>query len=283
MRNLWVTSVLFAVCHVVHAQQAEEHYVIGVDILHSSKAGCPVFIGRVSKNSPAAQAGIQAGDRLLAVDGYPVSSLQDTAKHLTSKTGGPVSIQLRRDEKPLAIIVKREKYEAELRQEGLKLTPERTWVDLNSTDAETQQNLAILQELKDAKDRTTIFPGHYPADKQLYYPGFEVFVWDQGKRVTVGGIEEGPAKHDGVRWGDPIVAVNGVDPRGKSVAQLEELFSSRKPTSMVLIVDRAGMQKRFSFELETATAVLRENQMQMVDGWMVPLWAPVKYLYCFEE
>lgn len=283
MRNLWVASVLFAVCSVVHAQGAEEHYVIGVDILHSSKAGCPVFIGHVTQNSPAAQAGIQAGDLLLAVDGYAVSSLEDAAKHLTSNTGGSVTIKLRRNDKLSNLVVGREGYAAILRQEGLKLTADRNWVDLNSTDAETQQNLAILLELKDAKDRTTIFPGHYPTDKQLYYPGFEVFVWDQGKRVTVGGIEDGPAKRDGVRWGDPILEVNGVDPHGKSVAELEELFSSRKPAPMALIVDRAGTPKRFSFELERAATVLRENQMQMVDGWMVPLWAPAKYLYCFEE
>ena len=61
--------------------------------------------------------------------------------------------------------------------------------------------IAIRQALERATDLTRAFPGHYPANEQLYYPGFEVFIWDKGNQVTVGGIEDGPASRAGVRWG----------------------------------------------------------------------------------
>ena len=284
MRNLWIAAAfLFSISLAVYTQEAPKHYVIGVEILGSSKAGCPVFIGRVGKNSPAARVGIKAGDRLLAVDESAVSNPGDASKRLGSTAPGRVAIQLLRDDKPYAITVKREEREALWRENGMKVTSDGNLVEVNSTDAEIRQRMGILQALEREQDRITVFPGHYPADKHLYYPGFEVFVWDKGHQITVGGIEDGPAKRSGVRWGDPILSVNGVDPHGKSVAELEALFSSRKSAPMALIVDRAGVRATFSFDLEQASAVLHDNSLQMVDGWMVPLWAPERYVYCFEE
>jgi C-terminal processing protease CtpA/Prc len=100
--------------------------------------------------------------------------------------------------------------------------------------------------------------------------------------VIVGGIEDGPASRAGVRWGDRIIAVNGVDPRSKSVAELEFLLSSPKPATMTLTIERAGIRKTFSFELAQAATVLRDNRWQVKNGKLVPLWAPEKYLPCFE-
>lgn len=141
--------------------------------------------------------------------------------------------------------------------------------------------IAIRQALERATDLTRAFPGHYPANEQLYYPGFEVFIWDKGNQVTVGGIEDGPASRAGVRWGDEIIAVDGVDPRGKSVAELEALLASPKPASMTLTVERAGVRKTFPFELAQAATVLRENHWQVINGELVPLWVPESYLPCF--
>jgi len=136
--------------------------------------------------------------------------------------------------------------------------------------------------VENAKDLSTAFPGHYPANKELYYPGFEVFTWDEGNHVIVGGIEDGPAARAGIRWGDRIIAVNGVDPRKKSVAELESLLSSSKPTSMTLIIERGGPKKTFTIALAQAAVVLRDNQWQVINGKLVPLWAPEQYLSCFE-
>lgn len=40
---------------------------------------------------------------------------------------------------------------------------------------------------------------HYPSRKELYYPGFEVFIGDSAKHITIAGIEAGPAKRAGFR------------------------------------------------------------------------------------
>jgi hypothetical protein len=71
--------------------------------------------------------------------------------------------------------------------------------------------------------------GHYPDDMELYYPGFEVFVWDAPTSIMVGGIEVGPAKKAGIHlwrlrgigeWGSPV---------GKSVAELEHSSAAAFP------------------------------------------------------
>ena len=100
--------------------------------------------------------------------------------------------------------------------------------------------------------------------------------------MTVGGIEDGPGSSGGVRWGDQIVAVDGVDPHKKPVAQLESMLSAPIPRSMTLTIGRADVRKTFSFELAQAATVLRDNQWQVMNGRLIRLWAPKKYLPCFQ-
>jgi hypothetical protein len=73
-----------------------------------------------------------------------------------------------------------------------------------------------------------------------------------------------------------------VDPRKKTVAELESLLSSPKPASMTLIINRGDLQKTFTIELEQGAQVLRDNHWQVVNGKLVPLWAPEQYQSCFE-
>lgn len=276
-----VLLILCAFCRGAPSQETEPQYVIGA-ALTGSKPPCPVFVIFVRKNSPAAGAGIKAGDLVIAVDGNTVTVVQDTARRLTSKSAKPVTVQLIRDEKPYTVTVEREDIATVLQKDGWKLLGDGTLVRSDATDGEVKQLHEIEHALEGAKDRAVAFPSHYPLNKQLYYPGFEAFIWDKGNQVTVGGIEEGPASRAGVRWGDQIIAVNGVDPRGKSVVELELLLSSPIPATMTLTIERASIRKTFSFELAQAATVLRENQWQVRNGKLVPLWAPEKYLTCFE-
>jgi C-terminal processing protease CtpA/Prc len=155
-------------------------------------------------------------------------------------------------------------------------------VSADAADAEIKYLLSIGSAVENAKDLSTAFRGHYPANKRLYYPGFKVFSWNEGTQVVVGGIESGPASRAGIRWGDRIIAVNGIDPRKKSVTALESLLSSPKPTSMTLIIERGDLQRTFTIELAQAESVLRDNHWQVVGGKLVPLWISEKYLPCFE-
>jgi C-terminal processing protease CtpA/Prc len=282
MKAFGVFALLCICPGTMSSQQNQPLYRTGMTIIRSSSTSCPVFVGDVSKDSPAAKAGIKSGDQLIAVDGMAVTSLQVATEHLSAKTASPVTIELKRDEKPYGVTVQREENHVLWSKSGLKLTEDGLLVDINATDAEIEYYRSTLRALQHAEDRITIFPGHYPGNKQLYYPGFEVFVWDNKNQVTVGGIEQGPASRAGIRWGDRILNVKGVDPRGRSVAELESLFSSPKPATMVLTIERAGQQKKYSIKLEQAAEVLRENQWQVINDKLVPIWAPQKYLSCFK-
>lgn len=281
MKVLVALVILCAFCQGAPSQETEPQFVIGV-ALTGSKPSCPVFVNFVRKNSPAAAAGIKPGDRVIAVDGNTTTDVQDAARRLTSKTARPVTVQLIRDEKPYRLTVEREDIATVLQKDGWKVLGDGTLVRSDATDGEVKQLHEIEHALEDAEDRAVAFPGHYPVNKQLYYPGFEAFIWDKGNQVTVGGTEDGPASREGVRWGDRIIAVNGVDPHGKSIVELESLLSSPIAATMRLTIERASIRKTFSFELAQAATVLRENHWQVRNGKLVPLWAPEKYLNCFE-
>jgi C-terminal processing protease CtpA/Prc len=100
--------------------------------------------------------------------------------------------------------------------------------------------------------------------------------------MTVGGIEDGPAKAAGVHYGDSTISVNGTSPRGKSLAELERLFSSPKPATMTLVIDRDGQKKTFTFKLAKASDVAVANHKRMYKGRMIPSVIPSSYLHCFE-
>lgn len=243
---------------------------------------CPLFVFSVYKISPAARGGIKPGDRLLSVDGQTVTTLESAAQRMRSTSASPVTLQLMRDARPYTVTIQRIDYPTLLQQNGKKILKDGSLLDLRATDADVAQFVAVNQALQNAKDLSVAFPQHYPANKQLYYPGFEAFVWDGGNQVTVGGIEDGPASRAGVRWGDQIVAVDGVDPHRESVADLESMLSSVTPKSMTLVIERAGTRRKFSFELVQATTVLRDNNRKVANGKLVPIWAPDKYLPCFQ-
>ncbi|MBI3978155.1 MAG: site-2 protease family protein [Chloroflexi bacterium] len=56
----------------------------------------PVVIEEVVKSSPAAQAGLQAGDRILAINGRPVRNLLDVSQFITLSLGDDVEMTVRR-------------------------------------------------------------------------------------------------------------------------------------------------------------------------------------------
>ena len=52
---------------------------------------------------------------------------------------------------------------------------------------------------------------------------------------------------------------------------------------MQLMIERAGEQRTYTFQLDVATRVLRANDWKIVDGEMVSLWLPRAYTKCFEQ
>jgi len=71
-------------------------------------------VGKVSENSPAAKAGMKAGDIITRFDGKDINSFQDVARLVRGKKpGDEVEVAVLREDQTLKLKVKLEKYEGE--------------------------------------------------------------------------------------------------------------------------------------------------------------------------
>lgn len=289
MRKLGLLLSIIGFLQVIflNAQQNPLGYSIGVTIFgpNPSCPAAPLFIASVVPGAPAAIAGIHAGDQLHAVDGRTVKDLRDASARMASAGPGRVVLNLIRNGTDLTFSVTPERSVLIWSQQGLRKLDDGRVVPLDYSDSQIHDYRLMQSDLlraMQAGDYLNVFPGHYPSNLALYYPGFELFVWHHGQKVIVGGIEDGPAKKRGIQWGDEIISVNGQDPRGKLLHQLELLFSSPHPATMHLSVDRFGVKKHFTFPLARASDVLRASGWRIFEGKKVPLWAPEQYAHCFE-
>jgi regulator of sigma E protease len=57
----------------------------------------PAVIGRVTENTPAAEAGLRTGDRVVAVEGRPVPYWEDLDRAITTSNGRPLVLTIVRD------------------------------------------------------------------------------------------------------------------------------------------------------------------------------------------
>jgi predicted metalloprotease with PDZ domain len=105
-----------------------------------------VFIGSVGAKSPAADAGIRTGDRIVAVDGSTVTTVQDAAQHMRSESAKPVTLQLMRDGKLYSVTVQRELYAAILERDGMKALENGMIAPLNATEAEMSHKMLAIKE-----------------------------------------------------------------------------------------------------------------------------------------
>ncbi|MBE3577423.1 MAG: site-2 protease family protein [Limnochordales bacterium] len=65
----------------------------------------PLTIYRVEPNSPAAEAGLQAGDILLSVAGEPVDEPRDVNRIVNPRPGVPLEVRLKRDGREMTVTV----------------------------------------------------------------------------------------------------------------------------------------------------------------------------------
>jgi membrane-associated protease RseP (regulator of RpoE activity) len=257
-----------------------DDYVTGMTVIGKPGAGtdCPPIVWLIEPNTPAAKAGIKPGDRLLVIDGKPVADVAQARPLLRSSEAKSSTIELEGERGTYTITVDRILNSSLYERNGWKRGPDGSLYPKDATLAEMQR----ISKMHGEPAIKVFVVGHYPANQDLYYPGFEIFVWPEPQAMTVGGIEEGPAKAAGVHYGDPIVSVNGVNPHGKSGAELEQLFSSPAPATMTLVIDRDGQTKTFTFQLAKASDVAAANHKRLYKGRMIPSVIPMPYLHCFE-
>ncbi len=284
LRSL-LTSLVFVLCLFVglpsvSAQTPPDLYSIGASIITGTKKDCPIFIGGLGSKSPAKSAGLRAGDRLLAVDGKDVKGmeLRQVATLIRSDQPGNVALKVWRGGKEFEVVVPRRRSSAIIAGEGLKQAGP-FLVPLDTTEAEGKR----MMENEQRPIAGRAFPLHYPLNTELYYGGFEIFIFTHPSQVVVGGLEQGTATRAGVHPDDVILSVNGVDPTGKSPKELEGLFSSNQPKVLKLVVDRVTTTKTIEFQLEKGSDVLKENHWRLVDGTLVLDGLADEDLPCFAE
>ncbi len=259
-----------------------DEYVTGITVVGKPNWGpsCPLIVWIVDPDTPAAKVGIQPGDRLLGIDGHRNLDILQARPLLRTTDPKPSTMELEGEHGPYKVNVGRIKASEIYIRHGLKPGPDGSLFPSDATDSEMQRVSKMHSE--PPRDKKVFNVEHYPSDMNLYYPGFELFVWNEPQTITVGGIEAGPATRAGVHYGDAVVSVNGVNPHGKSMVELERLFSSGTPASMKLVVDRDGALKTFNFPLEKAADVAAENHKRRYQGRMIPSAVPAAYLHCWE-
>ncbi|MDP9268236.1 MAG: PDZ domain-containing protein [Acidobacteriota bacterium] len=273
---LIIAGAMAVLCAPLASAQQPPEFVIGVDFVNP-KPECPVFIGHVTPKSPAEKAGLKAGDVIAAIDGVPIATLADMSKVQSDKLK-PVRIEVARADGKHSYDVGREPFADVLTREGRKLVQGGYVVPADMTEPEIKR----LVEFDPARIAGRVFlASHYPADPALYYPGLEVLLLQLPAEVIVAGMEDGPATHAGVHWGDVVLAVNGKDVKGLSAEELEKRFSSATPAKMRLRVRRLDQEREFEFPLWRAADVLKVNQKQLVQGQVMPAGVAEKDQHCF--
>jgi C-terminal processing protease CtpA/Prc len=273
---------VLCVAHVLAQHSSPDDYVTGMTVVGRPGAGpdCPPIVSWVEPDTPAAEAGIRPGDRLVAIDSHRGSDIREFSTLrplLHTKDSKASTIELEGEHGAYTVMVGHVKQSVLFERHGWKIGPNGILYRLDATDAEMK---VVMRPEPPAS--SIVFPTHYPNNPELYYPGFETFVWQDHPEIAVGGIEDGPAQKAGVHYGDVIVSVNGINPLGKSMAELEALFSSPKPATMRFVIDRDGVIKTFVFDLVKTADLLRQNKYRLYQGGIIPLDVPEVYLHCFE-
>ncbi|GAA0281397.1 S41 family peptidase [Streptomyces polychromogenes] len=100
--------------YAAFAEDLDGHWT-GVGLWTGRRGDGRIEVERVQPDSPAARAGLRAGDRLLSVDGHEVSGLPvaDVVARLRGEAGTPVVLGLSRDGVPLRETVRRERLRAD--------------------------------------------------------------------------------------------------------------------------------------------------------------------------
>ena len=83
--------------------RTEEGETAGVLDFLPDYGDVPVVVREVTPNSPASEAGLQAGDQILAISGQPVRSAEQVTQFISEHKGQPITLTVKRDGRQMDI------------------------------------------------------------------------------------------------------------------------------------------------------------------------------------
>jgi membrane-associated protease RseP (regulator of RpoE activity) len=238
-------------------QQPNQNDAVGAKFEAAAQGEKGLRVQSVEPNSPAAEAGLQANDRVLSVDGRPFMKPRHVEAYLSAQAGRPVPLVIDRNG----------------RQSTIEIMPQPTQGDhgwLGVLLQEPEQNAPNVpggQNGQQGQQRQQGQQGQQGQGGQNA-PNAQNAPARKGAEVSQ-VAPEGPAARAGLRPGDVIVQVNGkeIDDAAELVADIHEMKPQAKAEFTVL---RDNQEQKIPVTLGNRNEEYADGQGQPGQGQFGP-------------
>jgi S1-C subfamily serine protease len=176
-------------------------------------------IKSLDANSPASQAGLQNGDRVVSVDGRSFANSRQLIAYLSVTQGRPVPVVVERNGREMTVQLFPGQFRGDLAWLGVLL------------EGSGEQNRTFQNQNGQAPGQNPNAPNQPSQDQSGSQPGSANKNAPQEKGAEISQVyPNGPAARAGLRAGDVIVQVNGtkVDDAGGLIALVHEMKPQAK-------------------------------------------------------
>jgi regulator of sigma E protease len=164
--NLLFAVVLFATLFVIGSG--------GYRLGFSMETDAPV-VHSVRSDHPAAEIGLQPGDRIVAINGQRVQEVGDVPNLIEKSKGGPVTLTIRRGGETMRLMSVRPKREDQLS------VPRATWESVRLTGVITKEIGASLSRLVRGNRKEVSSPvGIVEGSSEALSQGIQTYLWVLG-------------------------------------------------------------------------------------------------------
>ena len=164
--NLLFAIILFAALYVI----GSGGYRLGFAV----DANAPV-VSALTPGYPAETIGLEVGDRILSINGEPVSSITDVRSQIDKSGGDPVTVVVRRNGMPIRLDPVRPRAEERMS------APQATWESIRLTGVITKEIGASLGRLVRGERKEVSSPvGIVEGSSEALDRGAETYLWVLG-------------------------------------------------------------------------------------------------------